>query len=91
MARRNKWFLSKLWLVVDKEEAAKIFSKVGLSTTQGDVLLARFWDNVPLKSIDGMSVWEQRMYLPAWDRWIKNWCVANSYIFSEEELSMLGL
>jgi len=91
MARRKKWFLSRLWLVKDRSLALSMFKDMGLSNDQARALIKRFWDGIPVKSIGEVTEGELRRYLPAWDRWAQKWCREHREKFSGEELETLGL
>lgn len=91
MARRKKWFLSRLWLVKDRHLALKMFNELGLSNDQIRAIIKRFWDGQPVKSVGEMTAYEQKKLLPVWDHWAERWCREHRERFSEEELELLGL
>lgn len=91
MARRNKWFLSSLWRAVGKCKAKKIFVDMGIDPIHQDVILKRFWDGVPVKSITELTAGEQRELLPIWDSWVKSWCEHHKDTFPSEMRSRLNL
>lgn len=91
MARRKRWFLSRLWLVKDRQLALKMFGELGLSSDQIRAIIKRFWDGQPVKSIGEMTAYEQKKLLPVWDHWAERWCREHRERFSAEEVEVLGL
>lgn len=89
MARRKKWFLSRLWLVMDRGQALAMLTELGLSNKEARVLLKRFWDNMPIKSIGEMTVRAQYELLPAWDNWVESWCRRNCDRFMPSDQKIL--
>lgn len=89
MARRKMWFLSRLWLVMDRKAALLMLTEIGLSNDQIRAVIKRFWDGLPVKSIGEISPSEQRKNLPVWDNWAQNWCRQHKGDFSRTDREML--
>lgn len=91
MARRKKWFLSRLSRCLSRSEAREMFGDMGLNGDEAETVLKRFWDGFPIKSVGAVSEAGQKRALPVWDHWARRWCREHRACFDEAELKELGL
>lgn len=77
MARRKKWFVTELSNSISRTSARNMFKEMGLSEPETQLLIKRFWDNVPMKSIPEYTISEQTKVLPVLDTWLRNWRANN--------------
>lgn len=71
MARRKRWFLSRLSNEISPAEARAFLKSLGLEPKAVETILARFWGGQPMKYLD-MPRSEQLRLLPLWDKWAED-------------------